>query len=96
MITRYECPLTGCDWFHDSLDAPFGTWPWKGSIEDSVLASAVDRIATDEQIIAEHFETHPLIMWAREVQAVRERADAAERRLKLFMAVVAQVQGDES
>lgn len=92
MITRYECPLTGCDWFHDSPDVPSGRWPWKGSIEATVHAVATERVTANEQIIAAHFETHPIVEWARDLQRERERADSAERRLDLFMSVVARAE----
>lgn len=96
MITRYECPLSACGWYHDSPDVPVGRWPWKGSIEDTVAAVSMDRAKADERIIAAHFETHSLVEFGTELQRERARADAAESKLAACLRAIERLQAGTS
>jgi hypothetical protein len=96
VITRILCPISGCDWHHDSPDVPPGPWPWKGSIEDTVAALLMDRAVAVNRICREHFETHTLIEWLTDLQHERARADAAEAKLTAWILAIEQLQGGPS
>lgn len=81
MTTRYLCPISGCEWYHDSPDVPDGPWPWKGLIEDTVYAVAMDRAQAVDRTISAHLITHPVLDWFKEVREQQNRADRAEAEL---------------
>lgn len=79
--TRYLCPITGCEWHHDSPDVPDFPWQWKGSIEETVAAISMDQAQQTDKVISDHAATHPVVEWFREVRQQQNRADAAEREV---------------
>ena len=86
MITRCVCLISSCAWTHDFPDVPAGPWPWKGSIHDTVAAVSLTNAAVREQVVREHFESHPLLEWLTEVQRQTRRADRAEEALAACVA----------
>lgn len=68
MITRYECPIPGCGWFH-----------YRPNPETTAVDSAGDYMNAD-RVIDAHSSAHPPSQWAAELARSNQRATSAERR----------------
>lgn len=83
--TRYGCLITDCEWHHDDR-GPTGEQQWRGSIEATVEGVMRDHAQAVNAVVAEHLGSHPLLAWAQEVAAQRQRAERAEAELEQLRA----------
>lgn len=87
---RYLCPITGCEWYHDEHVGSDGPWvPWRGSIEETVLATCMAQARIVGQAITDHAATHPVLEWFREVRSQQDRAEKAEAEVERLRAQAA-------
>jgi hypothetical protein len=72
VITRYECPLSVCQW---AWDEPEPELPTLADIAANPLGPLTARFANSEAVLRAHAETHPIEDWVREVMRLREERD---------------------
>lgn len=84
MRTRYECPLSSCDWRHDVDPIEGATWAVKvgdalGVGLTGLIASHVHmRAAETERALEKHLRTHGLVEFVREIVELRAEVDRLE------------------
>lgn len=87
-MTVFSCPISTCDWTHESEDSKYGAGnamaaPAIGEAMGIPGAALLDihrhqGMKRDEAALERHFKSHPVLDWVTDLMAARREIQALE------------------